>query len=296
MKIITLTLSPALDVEFRLGGEIDPAGLNRTRSQSLSAGGKGINVSRAIAKEAARDGCSADFLATVAPIGGVSGEMIETMLASEGIKLTAIRIDGQTRINASVIPEFSKAAEFNAPGTPIGDKLAEIEKTILSLIDKGDTLIIAGSCPSDVDKAYPASLIGKAHTAGAYAALDCDGETLVKAVTASPDSRPDLIKPNTDELASLTGMPTGTPDEVAAAAASLGLPTVITTMAGDGAVLTENGHSSVFPIEKRPVVRLKGAGDTFLGAFIYWHRYKNLPAPEAMAKANEVAGKYVAGE
>ena len=296
MKIITLTLAPAIDVEFRLRGEADPHGLNRAGSQSVMAGGKGINVSRSILKEAKKDGVGTDFLVTVAPIGGPSGELLARMLSDEGLPLTAISVDGQTRINASAIPEFGKAAEFNAPAPPLGEKIKEAEETILSLIDPGDVLVIAGSLPKDVDKSYPASLIGKAKAAGAYTILDCDGDALRLAVTAEVGCRPDLIKPNADELAELKGKPVDTFDKVADVASSLGIATVITTLSGDGAVLTENGESTFFPAEKRPVVRLKGAGDTFLGAFLYYHKYKSLPAGAAMAKANESAGKYVAGE
>lgn len=296
MKIITVTLSPAVDVEFHLCGDVNPGGLNRSVDQVISAGGKGINVSRSILKEAEKDGTNADFLYTVAPVGGVCGELIENILAGEGIKLTAIKIDANTRLNASVIPPDDKPEEINAPGTPIGKAKAEIEAVILSLIEPGDTVVIAGSTPKDVEKSYPAYLIDEIHKRGGYAVLDCDGEALKIAVKGEEIRRPDLIKPNTDELSGLTGMSTETKEEVFRAAESLGGLTVITTMAGDGSVLTAGGQSRFFPSEKRSVVRLKGAGDTFLGAFVYSYRYKGLSADEAIVRANKVAGRYVAGE
>ena len=297
MKIITLTMSPAIDVEFHLTGDVNPTGLNRAENQSFSAGGKGINVSRSIASEAKKDKCLInDALVTVAPIGGVNGEMLKSILAGEGLSLTEIKIDGNTRLNASVIPPTGKPEEINAPGTPIGGALSVLEKTVLDMVSDGDTVVIAGSCPKDVKKSYPAYLVGEIKKRGGYAVLDCDGESLKIAVTGDRASRPDLIKPNTDELSELTGMPTDSESEVMAAAESLDGITVITTMAGDGSVLTKDGHSRFFPTEKRRVVRLKGAGDTFLGAFVYWYRYKSLSPADAMAKANSAAGDYVAGE
>ena len=296
MKIITLTLSPAVDVEFHLKGEINAGGLNRAADQVISAGGKGINVSRSIVHEAKKDGIKADFLHTVAPVGGVCGKMIENILADEGISLTAIGIDGNTRLNASVIPQSGKAEEINAPGTPIGDARSELEKTLFSMIGDGDAVVIAGSTPKDIEKSYPAYLIGEIHKRGGYAVLDCDGEALKIAVTGEKNSRPDLIKPNTDELCELTGMPTDTKEEAMSAAESMTGITVITTMAGDGSVLTKDGESKFFPTKKREVVRQKGAGDTFLGAFVYAYRYKEMTVSEAMIHATDAAGRYVAGE
>ena len=296
MKIITLTLSPAVDVEFHLGGDVNPAGLNRSVDQRITAGGKGINVSRSILKEAKKDGADTAFLVTVAPVGGVCGEIIERILEDEGIPLTAVKIANNTRLNASVIPPEGTSEEINAPGTPIGDAKDGIERLLFSLVKKGDTVVIAGSCPKDVEKTYPAYLIGEIHKRGGYAVLDCDGEALRIAVTGEKENRPDLIKPNTDELCELTGKPTDTKEDAMRAAESLDGITVITTMAGDGSILTSDGKSTFFPTEKRKVVRQKGAGDTFLGAFVYAYKYKAMPSADAMTRANKAASAYVAGK
>lgn len=292
-------MSPAVDVEFHLTGEIDPNGLNRAESQSVSAGGKGINVSRSIANAAKKDQIEHkidDILTTIAPIGGVNGGLLESALHSEGITLTAVPIEGNTRLNVSVIPNVGKAEEINAPGTPIGGALALLEETVLSSVGDGDCVVIAGSCPRDIDRSYPAYLIGEIKKRGAYVVLDCDGAALKYAVGGEKACRPDLIKPNTDELGELTETVVETKADVFSAARMLEGMTVITTMAGDGSVLTVNGESEFFPTEKRKVVRQKGAGDTFLGAFVYYYKCRKYSAREAMILANKIAGDYVAGE
>ena len=152
----------------------------------------------------------------------------------------------------------------------------------------------AGSCPSDVPKSYPSSLIAKIKARGAAAVLDCDGEALRIAVNASV--KPDLIKPNNEELAALIGCSPDDPRELAAAAEGLGIPTVITTRAGDDPLLTDERGTIFFSQTKRPVVRLKGAGDTFLGAYVYAYYIYGNPPECAMEVAVEVAGRYVAGE
>lgn len=291
MKIVTLTLSPAVDIEYRAAGDI-AVGLNRTLGQNVSAGGKGINVSRSILRCAEKDGGAVD-LKTVAPLGGEIGELLASLLRKEGMEITAVPIAENTRVNVSLIPENGKSLEINAPGTPIGDALSEIEAAVLDGIGPGDCVVIAGSCPKDVLKSYPSELVGKVKQTGAEAVLDCDGEALRIAVNAPV--KPDLIKPNSEELAALCGCSPDDPRELARAAEGLGIPTVITTRAGEDPLLTDERGTISFAQEKRPVVRLKGAGDTFLGAFVY-ARYVWGDDDMAMEFASIVAGDYVAGK
>ena len=300
MKITTLTLSPAVDIEYRAGGPVT-GGLNRTAGHRVSAGGKGINVSRSILNCAARDRAlnrTADpfELRTVAPVGGRTGELLASILEDEGIALTAVPVEENTRVNVSLIPETGggKPLEINAPGTPVGDALGRIEEAALSGIGPGDVLVVAGSCPKDVPKPYPASLIAKAKAAGAFAVLDCDGEALRIAVNAPV--KPDLIKPNREELASLCGCGADK-GSIARAAESLEVPTVLTTLAGDGCLVKDCGQIFFMETVKRPVVRLKGAGDTFLGAYLYASAVRGDPILEfAVEYAMDIAGEYVAGD
>ena len=296
MKLITVTLSPALDIEYHTG-TVNPAGLNRTSSHAVTAGGKGINVSRSILNCAKKDGVCPN-LVTFAPLGGGTGELFRSILAAENMPVTAVEIAGNTRINASLIPETGDSVEINAPGTPVGEKLNEIEAMLLEIALPGDIAAICGSCPSDVAKTYPAMLCAKLAEKGVRCVIDCDGKALEAAVHEA-ETHPMYIKPNHEELAGLTGMKTDTPDGVMKAAESVYAKTgitVITTMAGDGAVITDETGSHFIPAVKRPVVRLKGAGDTFLGAFLYAKYVKNLGNTDAVAYAQDVAGRYVAGE
>ena len=248
MKIVTLTLSPAVDIEYRAAGDI-AVGLNRTLGQSVSAGGKGINVSRSVLRCAEKDGRAVE-LKTVAPLGGETGELLASLLRKEGLKITAVPIAENTRVNVSLIPENGKSLEINAPGTPIGDALSEIEAAVLNGIGPGDWVVIAGSCPKDVPKSYPSELVGKVKQTGAEAVLDCDGEALRIAVNAPV--KPDLIKPNNEELAALTGCSPDDRRELARAAEGLGIPTVITTRAGEDPLLTDERGTISVSQEKRP--------------------------------------------
>jgi len=198
----------------------------------------------------------------------------------------------------SLIPDEGDEIEINAPGTPVGEKLGEIEKAVTDDLSSSDVVVIAGSCPSDVPKSYPAELCAKIRAKGAVCVLDCDGEALEIAVHS--DCPPDIIKPNDRELSSLVKRELTTMQEISQAAESLTVPTVITTMAGDGAIITREVNdyraSTFVPTVKRKVVRLKGAGDTFLGAFVYAKFAMRMNDIGAMEFASEVAGDYVAGD
>lgn len=298
-KILTLTLSPAVDIEYHTE-KINPDGLNRTLNHTVTAGGKGINVSRSIRNCLRRRiRLPEDVeLITAAPVGGAMGKLLCDILENEDLPLTAVEIAGNTRTNVSLIAEQGGEIEINAPGTPIGDKLTEIEKLVLDTIREGDVVVIAGSCPSDVAKSYPSELCAKVKAKGAVCVLDCDGEALKIAVNAA--CPPDLIKPNDKELSGLVGQDLTTAQQIAQAAESLKVPVVVTTMAGDGAMITREVNdyraSTLVPTEKRPVARLKGAGDTFLGAFVYAKFAAQMGDIEAMNFAGDVAGHYVAGE
>ncbi len=189
MTIVTLTLSPAVDIEYRLK-TFTPGGLNRTQSHAVSAGGKGINVSRSILRCAEKDNPGFS-LKTVAPVGGETGEMLQRILKKEGIDLTAVPVKESTRVNVSVIPDEGHSVEINAPGTPVRDALERIESEVLDGIGPGDCVVIAGSCPRDVPKSYPSELVAKVKATGADAVLDCDGEALRIAVNAAV--KPDVI-------------------------------------------------------------------------------------------------------
>ena len=300
MTLLTLTLSPALDVEYR-SEKTQPSGMLRTREHRMTAGGKGINVSRSILKCAARFGECVN-LKTVAPVGGETGQTLKRLLEKEGIQLTGVEIEENTRVNVSLIPDEGESLEINAPGTPVGDRLAEIENAVLDGLEEDDVVVIAGSCPKDVPKSYPASLVAKIRKKGAFAVLDCDGEALKIAVNAPEDERPNLIKPNERELCELAGIDPSTADEKAlrAAAEGLGIDTVITTRAEKEAMLTcrvwNNGKTVFFEVKEEKVVRLKGAGDTFLGAFVYTYCVRKEPPEWAMETAQDAAGSWVRGE
>ncbi len=305
-RLITLTLSPALDVEYH--SETSRSGLNRTYSHAVTAGGKGINVSRAVLKLAEAENREVQ-LKTVFPAAGDTGELLKKLLEREGFDLCgAVTTSGNTRVNTSLIPDIGSEIEINAPGAALSkEELDEIEKSVLEGVGVGDVVCICGSVPSGVSKSYPSILAKKVKRLGAVAVLDCDGETLLSAAKADEVDAADLIKPNTAELCGL--LASLAPEyarfakdgirgegEFKAACRVLPFGSVIMTMAGDGSMHCSGDEVVTARPTPRKVVRLKGAGDTFLGAYVYYRYICGDEVSAAMSKASEVSARYVAGE
>lgn len=300
MKILTITLAPAIDITYSLEHPVINS-LNRARSFTLSAGGKGINVSRAVRK-AALDDNNTDIdnrLLTIAPVGGESGEMFCNMLEKEGMPVTKLPIEAALRMNVSAIPDDGDDCEINAPGAAMNaESLANAERLILENVESGDIVCICGSCPAGVSKSYPATLCEKVKGKGAVCVIDCDGEALRHAVTA--DCPPDYIKPNADELSRLcadVGIIEKTPAENALAIYERTgrVTNVIVTLGGDGALLCTLGDVHTAVARRVKPNRIKGAGDTFLGAFVYSKFIRGDADGAALSFASSTATKYVEG-
>lgn len=302
MKLLTLTLAPAIDVTYQLKHPVCN-GLNRADSFTLTPGGKGINVSRAIRAAAERDGDTGTdkYLLTVAPIGGESGAMFCSLLERESLPVTAVEIAAPLRVNVSAVPaDGGSDCEINAPGAAMTEaELARAEELLLTNVSKGDVVCICGSCPIGVEKTYPAHLCAKVKERGAYCIIDCDGEAL-RAAVATEGSAPDFIKPNADELSRLCaelGLTVGAPTENARAVCALtgGRTGVIATLGGDGCLLATAEEVMTAVAQRVKPKRIKGAGDTFLGAFVYAHFVRSLPLYDSLLFASTTATAYVGG-
>ena len=295
MKIITLTLSPAIDITYSLGGEIC-LGLNRAASFSESAGGKGINVCRAIIRESIKCGIDADVI-SLYPRGGASGELLYSMLSGEGIPSCAIPTDEPCRVNVSAIDVHGRDIEINSKGAKISpEEICKIENA-LSVLSFGDVLAICGSVPDGIDPSYYSELIQKMKSRGVTCILDCDGEPLRLAMCAPIP--PDYIKPNDDELKKLCAA-LDVEDSAEDLATRYPGTAVIATYGEDGASIvrsTDRGNIKIdVNAEKVKPVRIKGAGDTLLGAFMY-HKFVLFEDDEnSLRAAVTTASEYVGGE
>ena len=316
--IYTITLNPAWDVTYRVH-EIRPEGLHRAYAAKESAGGKGVNVARAV-RHAGGAACA------IACLGGLSGERIAATLESEGVDCIPVGVQGDTRTNVSVIADNGRAFEVNGEGNPIDTAAVNrIRRALLENLLPGDTIALCGSFPQFRDGS-PASfwteLAEIAKRTETALVLDTGGAFL-REIFLDGLPTPSLIKPNFDELRDLTlpdlawrdrpaegengGDPLpahGTPAEycvlvesyLRASPVDPGKTAVLCTLGAYGAVYVDGAGSrygATVPV-RFPKAE-KGAGDTYLGVFLT-RRASGWGIAESMAAAASSASAVVRGE
>lgn len=258
--IYTLTLNPAIDHILRIEN-LEIGETNRMEEESISAGGKGINVSK-ILKNLNEDSIALGFIA------GFTGKEIERLLREEGLSTDFICIkNGFTRINTKIKSE--KETEINGPGLNILEKDIEALLNKIDEIKDGDYLFLSGSIPSSIDKGFYAEIMKRIYSKNVMIAVDTTGEALKKTLEYSPK----LIKPNIRELEDLFNTEIRERDEIEKYTKKLqemGAKNIIISMGGDGAYyLSEQGDSLFLQAPKGKVIDTVGSGDSMVAGFIY---------------------------
>ena len=258
--IITLTANPSVDRTIEVAA-LRPGTVIRARASRVDAGGKGVNVARALAAH----GCKAT---AVLPSGGAEGAQLEALLADAGLNLLTVRIAGSIRANVTVVEGDGTTTKLNEPGPVLGqDELDALAATLTDAAAQADWVVLSGSLSPGAPAGWYAELIRRLRGTGPRVAIDSSGPPLAMAIAA----RPDLVKPNREELAELAGRPVDTIADVVGAALTLiadGVHTVLTSLGPAGAVLVRRDaawHATAAALEPRSTV---GAGDALLAGYL----------------------------
>ena len=257
--IYTLTMNPSLDYVMEID-ELIVGKMNRSNKSCLLPGGKGINVSCVL------NNLNVSNVA-ILPVAGFSGEKLLKMLSDKEVAYDAIPIeDGDTRINVKVLCQ--KETELNAEGPSINEE--EVENLFLKLqfLKEEDYLVLSGSVPKSLGNSFYAKIMKALKDKKINVVLDTTGEQFLNALSY----RPFLVKPNLEELESITGQRADTKEKVellAQKVQSMGARNVLISMGSEGAfLLTENGrmYRKTAPIGQ--VVNTVGAGDSMVAGFL----------------------------
>jgi 1-phosphofructokinase len=229
--ILTVTPNPSLDRTYELPS-LERGAVLRATADRVEPGGKGVNVSRAVAAAGGRT-------LAVAPLGGPEGALLARLLTEQGIEAAGVPVAGSTRVNVTLVEPDGVLTKVNAAGPLISPPEAEALLEAVRLRSAGAGWIVCcGSLPQGLGPAWYAELVARAHRAGARIALDTSGASLPAALA----ERPDVVKPNVQELAEAVGRPLATVGDVVRAAGelcALGAGSVLASLGADGQVLVD---------------------------------------------------------
>ena len=260
--IYTVTLNPSLDYiaeckDFTLGAT------NRTSSEIIYPGGKGINVSIVLSNLGDRT-TALGFLA------GFTGEHIDSLIKDMGISSRMIRLnEGMSRINLKL--KSKEETELNGMGPKIS--IIDIARLYQKLesITEDDILVLAGSIPPSVSEGLYSDIMERLKETKIKIVVDATKDLLMNVL----DKKPFLIKPNIHELGELFNVKLDSADEALPYALKLkemGAVNVIISMGKDGAMMVdEYGKSYTMNSPEGKLVNSVGAGDSLVGGFL--HKY-----------------------
>jgi 1-phosphofructokinase family hexose kinase len=262
--IITVTLNAAIDKtlavpNFRLGRR------HRAVEQTAMAGGKGVNVARALRA------LGQPVIAT-GVAGGPTGTRIVEHLTEEGILNDFVRIREESRTSTAVVdPTNGEQTEINEHGPLVSEQELDLFVDKLLYLAKGAAVcVFAGSLPRGLDAGLYGQLIEEVRQHGVTTMLDSEGEPLLIATRKGPD----VVTPNELEAEGLVGhefSDEGDRRRALGEMVELGAREAIMTLP-DGclAVLGEGSERRLYRATFEPLdpVSSVGSGDAFLAGFV----------------------------
>jgi 1-phosphofructokinase len=260
--IVTVTLNPAIDKSVTVP-RFEVGNTNRGEVKRTDAGGKGINVAKAL-KQFGAEVCALGFVA------GSNGHFIQEALAANAIPADFTQVPGETRVNLKIHdPVYGTETEFNEPGFQVlPEHLEALKQKIREYSPRCDVMVFSGSLPPGAPPETFAELITMARALGAKCMLDTAGSALRLGLEAKPL----LLKPNRAEVEELLQMPLRTHCELAEAARKLlelGAEEAVISMGADGAVAASQQD---LLWARPPAVAPRssvGAGDAMVAALAY---------------------------
>ncbi len=259
--ITTLTPNPSIDravfVDALSRGEV-----HRAAGSRVDPGGKGVNVSRALAAQGAAT-------TAVLPVGGPEGHLLEELLDDAGVDHVGVPVAGAVRMNISVLEPDGTTTKLNEPGPDL--TAAEVDALVAATLERStdaDWVVGCGSLSPGAPADLYAALVNRVRARGGRVAIDSSGAPMAAAVAA----RPHLVKPNHEELAELVGHSLPTLDDVHRAAKDLisaGIEVVAVSLGADGALLVTDAEVIHARATIPAPLSTVGAGDCMLAGLLH---------------------------
>ena len=270
--IVTVTPNPSIDRTVTLPGELVRGAVHRVGSVSSEPGGKGVNVARALTLAG---------LDVVAVLPAGEHDPILAELRAIGVAFHAVPVAAGVRTNLAITEHDGTTTKINEPGATIA--AADIAGLARAVIDRASSarwVVLSGSIPPGMSDGWYADMVAALRPLGCKVAVDTSDGPLAALAADLERAAPDLIKPNSEELAGLAGVTAeslenavarGDAEPVVTAARRLidrGVGAVLATLGAAGAVLVDADGAWLAtppPISPRSTV---GAGDSSLAGYV----------------------------
>jgi len=270
--IVTVTPNPSIDRTVTLPVKLVRGSVHRVSSVSSEPGGKGVNVARALTL-AGLD------VVTVLPAG--EHDPILAALRAINVEFHAVPVVAAVRTNLTITESDGTTTKINEPGAVI--EPADIDALTQAVIERAQSahwVVLSGSLPPGMSDDWYSTMVAALRPYGCKVAVDTSDAPLVALAANLERAAPDLIKPNSEELAGLSGVTAqslesavrrGDTGPVVSAARRLidrGVGAVLATLGAAGAVLVDADGAWLAtppPITPRSTV---GAGDASLAGYV----------------------------
>ncbi|ANW66895.1 1-phosphofructokinase [Mycobacterium sp. djl-10] len=265
--IVTVTPNPSVDRTVSLPTALTRGAVHRITTVSSEPGGKGVNVARALTQAG---------LDALAVLPAPPSDPFVTALAAAGVPFATVPVAAAVRTNLAITETDGTTTKLNEPGATLdAAALTALTDTVVHRAAGADWVVLSGSLPPGAPDDWYADVVSALRSVGCRVAVDTSDAPLLALAGRFGDAAPDLVKPNSDELASLAGRSAAEleddPDAVVEAARSLvnrGVGAVLATLGSAGAVLVNAQGAWLAtppPITVRSTV---GAGDSALAGYV----------------------------
>lgn len=271
--ILTVTLNTALDITYRVPA-LRPDASHRVTEVTERPGGKGVNVARVLA-------ALGHEVTVTGFTGGLTGRLLrERLTAIPGLTDALLPVSGTTRRTTAVVDERSgTTTQLNEPGPVVSHaEWHAFQEVYEDLLEGVSAVALCGSLPPGVPVGAYAGLVRTARAAKVPVLLDTSGAPLRRGIAG----RPDIVKPNAEELAELTG--SHEPLTATQEARRRGAGAVVASLGPDGLLaVTPQGRWRA-----APPARLRGnptgAGDSLVAGLLSG-LVEHLPWPDRLVRA-----------
>lgn len=276
MNILTLTLNPAFDVHCTVEN-FAPYHENLAHVNAREAGGKGVNISRALTVNGVENLC---FVV----LGDENGDSFAKALERDGMSYRSLTVSGRIRENITIHTPGADETRISFPGFPTDEGLlSRVTAEVEALVAEGDFVTFTGRVPAGLPMPAVKEFLKALQKKGAKIVIDSRSFSLADLV----EMKPWLIKPNQEEISEYLGRSVESFEEVLKAARELyaqGIEHVMISLGAKGALLvSEEGAFVAEP----PVIKALstiGAGDSSIGGFLAAAR-EGADAPRMLCSA-----------